>query len=160
MSHGFRNRRRNPGGRLDHLKGEKMDQPPRWKLFVYTCFGGCATGVSAAKALIRIWEENPADVKIACLPAVILPAKRNEMLKSSEKRLLVDGCAIQCGAKLFQREDMPVDRYIELTRKLGVKKSKQLPSEELEERVYQDIRNEVQALLSVIADTPFHKSCG
>ncbi|MBN1849394.1 MAG: hypothetical protein JW932_12500 [Deltaproteobacteria bacterium] len=124
-----------------------MVEKARWKLFIYTCFGGCATGVSAAKALIRIWEENPKDVKIACLPAAILPGKRKEMLKSSNKRLLVDGCPLQCGAKLFQREGMPVDRYIELTSYLDVKKVKELPSGDLEDRVYKVIQEAVHTLL-------------
>jgi uncharacterized metal-binding protein len=124
-----------------------MVQKAHWKLFIYTCFGGCATGVSAAKALIRIWEENPSEVKIACLPAAILPGKRKEMLKSSDKRLLIDGCRLQCGAKLFQREGMPVDRYIEMTSHLDVKKIKQLPTRDLEERIYKVIYDAVHTLL-------------
>jgi uncharacterized metal-binding protein len=124
-----------------------MVQKAHWKLFIYTCFGGCATGVSAAKALIRIWEENPSEVKIACLPAAILPGKRKEMLKSSDKRLLIDGCRLQCGAKLFQREGMPVDRYIEMTSHLDVKKVKQLPTRDLEEKIYKVIYDAVHTLL-------------
>jgi len=87
------------------------------------------------------------DVKIACLPAVIIPGKLREMLKSSEKRILIDACGLRCGAKLFEREGMPVDRYIELTSELGMRKAKQLPSEDLEEEVYRTIQKEVYALL-------------
>ena len=130
-----------------------MSQQARWKLFVYTCFGGCATGVSASKALIRLWEQNPEDVKIACLPAVIFPGKRKEMLKSSEKRMLIDGCKLRCGAELFRREDMPVDRYIELISRLGLKKVKQLPSEDLEEQVFRLIQDEAQDLLKTSSET-------
>ena len=130
-----------------------MAQEPQWKLFIYTCFGGCATGVSAAKALIRLWEQNSADVKIACLPAAILPGKRKEMMKSSEKRMLVDGCTLRCGAKLFRREGMPVDHYMELTSRLGVKKVKQLPSRDLEEQVYRLIQKEARGLLSASSKT-------
>jgi uncharacterized metal-binding protein len=119
----------------------------RWKLFIYTCFGGCATGVSASKACIRLWGENPVDVKIACLPAVVIPWKIKEMLKSSEKRMLVDACGLRCGAKLFEEAKMPVDRYIELTSELGVRKAKQLPSRDLDDKVYRFIQNEVFALL-------------
>jgi len=120
----------------------------RWKLFIYTCFGGCATGISAAKACVRLWEQNPGHVKIACLPAVIVPGKYKEMLESSEKRMLVDACGLRCGAKLFEREGMPVDCYIELTSQLRVRKEKQLPSEDLEERVYRIIQNEAHSLLA------------
>lgn len=119
----------------------------RWKLFIYTCFGGCATGVSASKACIRLWEQNPVDVKIACLPAAIIPWKRKQMLNSSEKRILIDACGLRCGAKLFEREGMPVDRYIELSSELRVRKVKQLPSRELEEEVYRVIQNAAYALL-------------
>ncbi len=121
----------------------------RWRLFVYTCFGGCATGVSASKACIRLWEENPEDIKIACLPAVIIPGKYNEMLKSADKRLLVDACSLRCGAKLFEREGMTVDCYMELTSLLKIKKEKKLPPADLQEKVYLAIRNEVQSLLGI-----------
>ena len=117
-----------------------------YKPLVFTCYGGCATGVAASKALIRVWEENPGDVKIGCLPAVIVPAKLKEIVKS-EKKILVDACGVRCGAKLIEREGMPVDRYIELTSELGIKKAKELPSQELEEEVYQIIRKEADALL-------------
>jgi len=117
-----------------------------YKLLVFTCYGGCATGVAASKACIRLWEENPSEVKIGCLPAVIVPWKLNEIMKS-EKRILIDACGVRCGAKLIEREGMSVDRYIELTSELGLKKAKELPSKELEEAVYKTIRKETKALL-------------
>ncbi|MFO7891033.1 MAG: hypothetical protein R6V04_11905 [bacterium] len=46
-----------------------------YRLLIFTCCGGCATGVAASKACIRIWEEHPDEVKIGCLPAVIVPWK-------------------------------------------------------------------------------------
>ena len=124
-----------------------MVRQARWQLFIYTCFGGCATGVSAAKACIRLWEENMGEVKVACLPAVVIPSKLKEMQESSEKRILIDACGLRCGAKLFEREGMPVDRYIELTSMLRIRKAKQLPSEDLEEQVYRTIQKEVYDLL-------------
>ena len=123
-----------------------MARQSNWKLLIFTCYGGCATGVSAAKACIRLWEENPDDVKIGCLPAVIVPWKLNEIMKS-EKRILIDACGVQCGKKLIEREGMPVDRYIELTSMLGIRKAKGLPSEDLGEEIYEIVRKEVNALL-------------
>ena len=117
-----------------------------YKLLIFTCDGGCATGVAASKACIELWEENPADVKVGCLPAVIVPWKLDEIMKS-EKRILIDACGVQCGAKLIEREGVTVDRYIELTSALGIKKAKKLPSNDLEERVYRTIKKEVYALL-------------
>jgi uncharacterized metal-binding protein len=105
--------------------------------------------VSASKACIRLWEENPEDIKIACLPAVIIPGKFKEMLKSADKRFLVDACSLRCGAKLFEREGMTVDRYLELTSELKIKKEKILPSADLQEKVYRVIKTEVQNLLGV-----------
>ena len=105
-----------------------------------------STGVAASKACIKLGEENPEDVKIGCLPAVIVPWKLNEIIKS-EKRILIDACGVQCGAKLIEREGMTVDRYIELTSVLGVKKAKKLPSNDLEDRVYRIIKKEIYALL-------------
>jgi len=118
-----------------------------YRLLIFTSYGGCATGVAASKACIRIWEENPNEVKIGCLPAVIVPWKLKEILKS-EKRILIDACGVRCGAKLIEREGMPVDRYIELTSELGIRKEKKLPLKDLEEKVYKIIQKEVNLLLS------------
>lgn len=121
----------------------------KYKLLIFTCYGGCATGVSASKACIRIWEEHPDDVKIGCLPAVIIPGKFKAIIKNSEKRILIDACPIQCGKVLFEREGMSVNGYVELTSALGVKKAKELPSEDFEEEVYQFIRKEVDTILKL-----------
>jgi uncharacterized metal-binding protein len=118
-----------------------------YKLLIFTCYGGCATGVAASKACIRIWEENPDDVKIGCLPAVIVPWKFKEIVKNSKKRILIDACAVQCGKKLFEREGMSVDSYLELTSLLSIKKEKRLPLKDLEEKVYKVIQNKVKILL-------------
>ena len=122
----------------------------RYKLLIFTCYGGCATGVAASKACIRIWEENPDDVKIGCLPAVIVPWKFKEIEKNSQKRILIDACALRCGKKLFEREGMSVDSYIELTSTLGIKKEKKIPVKDLEEKVYKTIQKEVNILLSKV----------
>ena len=119
----------------------------RYRLLIFTCYGGCETGVAASKACIRIWEENPNEVKIGCLPAVIVPWKLKEIMRS-EKRFLIDACHVRCGGKLIEREGMPVDSYIELTSELGIRKEKQLPLKGLEEKVYQIIQKEVNFLLN------------
>jgi len=95
----------------------------------------------------EIWEENPDDVKIGCLPAVIVPWKFKQILKNSEKRILIDACAVQCGKKLFEQQGMPVDSYIELTSTLGIKKLKKLPLEDLKKKVYTTIQSQVHKLL-------------
>ncbi len=119
-----------------------------YRLLIFTCYGGCATGVAASKACIRIWEENPNKVKIGCLPAVVVPWKFKEIVKNSEKRILIDACPVQCGKKLFEREGMSVDSYIELISLLGIRKEKKLPLKDLEEKVYKIIQKEVNFLLS------------
>jgi len=129
----------------DVESGDVKSKP--YRLLIFTCYGGCATGVAASRACIRIWEENPDDVKIGCLPAVVVPWKLNEIIKKSERRVLIDACGVKCGAKLIEREGMRVDRYIELTSMLGIKKVKRLPSKDLEDRVDRTTRREVNALL-------------
>lgn len=119
----------------------------QYRLLLFTCYGGCATGVAASKACIRIWEDNPDEVKIGCLPAVIVPWKFKEIVKSSQKRILIDACAVECGKKLFQREGMSVHSYLELTSTLGIRKKKKLPVKDLEEKVYKIIKKEVDLLL-------------
>jgi len=129
-----------------HVKSKSVEAE-HYKLLIFNCYGGCATGVAASRACIKIWEENPDDVKIGCLPAVIVPWKLNEIMKKSEKRILIDACGVQCGAKLIEREGMTVDRYIELTSMLRTRKVKQLPSKDLEDKIYKTIQKEVDALL-------------
>jgi len=122
----------------------------RYQLLMFTCYGGCETGVAASKACIRIWKKNPNVVKIGCLPAVIVPWKFEEIVKNSEKRILIDACAVQCGKKLFEKEDMSVDRYLELTSMLGIRKKKKLPTEDFEETIYNIILKEVNVLLGQV----------
>jgi len=130
------------------VESQQKTSKATYKLLLFTCYGGCATGVAASKACIRIWEENPDDVKIGCLPAVVVPWKLKEIVEKSEKRILIDACAVRCGATLIEREGMKVDRYVELTSTLGFPKKKVLPSKELEEEVYRTIRAEVDTLLA------------
>jgi len=133
--------------RGDEQVAVEIAKPVPYKLLIFTCYGGCATGVAASRACIRIWEENPDDVKIGCLPAVIVRWKLDEIVKNSEKRILIDACGVQCGAKLAEREGMPVDNYVELTSMMGIRKVKRLPSKDLEDRVYRAIRQDVDTLL-------------
>ncbi len=119
-----------------------------YKLLIFNCYGGCATGVAASRACIRIWEENQDDIKIGCLPAVIVPWKLKEIIEKSEKRILIDACGIKCGARLIEKEGLKVDRYIELTSLLGIRKQKVLPSKDLDEEVYIAIKEEVDTLLA------------
>ncbi len=128
------------------MQPEDGNQAP-YRLLIFTCYGGCATGVAASRACIRIWEENPDNVKIGCLPAVPIAWKRNEIMKMSQKRILIDACGVQCGAKLAEKEGLPLDRYMELTSMLGIRKTKQLPSRALEDQVYRAIKREVHGLL-------------
>jgi len=71
----------------------------------------------------------------------------NEMMEKSEKRVLIDACGVKCGAKLIEREGLPVDRYIELPSTLGIKKMKKLPSKDLENEVCRTIQKGVEVLL-------------
>jgi len=128
------------------VKQQSAKQPP-YKLLLFTCYGGCATGVAASKACIRIWEENPDDIKIGCLPALVVPWKLNEIMAKSEKRILIDACGVRCGGKLAQKEGLAVDRYLELTSALRIRKTMKLPSKELEDKVYKTIKQEVDLLL-------------
>jgi len=130
----------------------KSVKAEHYKLLIFNCYGGCVTGVAASRACIRIWEENPDDVKIGCLPAVIVPWKLKEITGKSEKRILIDACGVQCGAKLIKREGMTVDHYIELTSLLGIRKEKRLPSKDLEDKVYRTIKREVDTLLAKRGD--------
>jgi uncharacterized metal-binding protein len=89
-------------------------------------------------------------VKIGCLPAVIVPGKFKEIMRNSERRILIDACAVQCGKKLSDMYQMSVDSYIELTSALDVRKAKKLPWEDLEKRVYNTIQRQVNGLLGKI----------
>ena len=132
----------------DDVQAQPEDKKEEhYRLLIFNCYGGCATGVAASRACLRIWEENPDDVKIGCLPAVIVPWKLKEITKKSEKRILIDACGVKCGAKLIEREGMTVDHYTELTSLLGIRKEKTLPSKDLEDKVYRTIKREVDTLL-------------
>ena len=71
-------------------------------------------------------------------------------MKNSQKRILIDACALRCGKKLFEGEGMSVDSYIELTSTLGVRKEKKLPVKDLEGKIYKVIQKEVSELLNKV----------
>jgi uncharacterized metal-binding protein/predicted Fe-Mo cluster-binding NifX family protein len=117
------------------------------KVLIFPCDGGNEAGVAVSKACIRIWEENPDDIKIGCLSALIVPWKFNEVMKDTGKSILIDACDVQCGRKLFEREGIIVDRYIEVSSSLGHNKEKKLNSEQLEKEIYGIIHKEMEILL-------------
>ena len=72
-------------------------------------------------------------------------------MQQAQKRILIDACGLRCGAKLIEREGLSVDRYIELTSELGIRKVKQPPSKDLEQEVYRAIKKEAYILLGKVS---------
>jgi len=63
--------------------------PGKGRVLIFTCYGGCATGVAASKACIRLWEENPDDVKIGgCTSAMETSRNHEELGKTDFNRCL------------------------------------------------------------------------
>jgi len=59
------------------------------KLLIFTCYGGCATGVSASGACIRIWEGHPDEVKIGGLPAVFISGTTAPAQNDRRRRIIL-----------------------------------------------------------------------
>lgn len=115
---------------------------------IYTCLGGCGTGIATAEACIRLWKEFDGEVKVSCLPALVVPVESVvAQQRKADKRILIDGCKERCGAKAVAQAGMPVDRVIEITSALDIEKGKGLPTPELEETIYEYLKKELTELL-------------
>jgi len=120
---------------------------------LFTCFGGAAYSMAAAKACMRLWEENPSDIKIICLSSVA--AHVEEIIEGYKKRydtmIVVDGCETQCASKIIRASILEPKKEIIVTRLINKKKKAGLSDPSDDAEVYNHIRSELIEFLPKLA---------
>ena len=120
---------------------------------LFTCFGGAAYGMAAAKACMRLWEEYPSDIKIICLSSVAADVR--EIIEAYKTRydtiVVLDGCETQCASKIIRESVLEPKKEIIITKLVGKKKKAGLPTPSDEEETYNHIRSELIEFLPKLA---------
>jgi len=120
---------------------------------LFTCFGGAAYGMAAAKACMKLWEENQGDIKIICLSSVA--AGIEEIIEGYKTRydtmVVLDGCETQCASKIIRESVLEPKKHLITTKLLGKEKKAGLPTPKEEDEVYNHIRSELIEFLPKLA---------
>lgn len=106
---------------------------------VYACSGVANTGLLADQIARRFHAEGAGAVKMTCLAAMgAETAKFVTEAQAADRRIVIDGCPISCGASIFKRLGMPVEHY--RTTDFGVEKGKTPITPELVDKTYRAIK--------------------
>jgi uncharacterized metal-binding protein len=120
---------------------------------LFTCFGGAAYSMAAAKACMKLWEENQGDIKIICLSSVA--AGVEEIIEAYKNRydtmIVLDGCETQCASKIIRESVLEPKKEIIVTKLLNKSKKAGLPTPSEEDEVYNHIRAELIEFLPKLA---------
>ena len=107
---------------------------------IYSCSGAANTGYLADAVFRKLKAEDLASG--TCLAAV--GADLSGFLVSageSDENIIIDGCKVGCGKKIFENKDLPYTQYIMTD--YGVEKGKTEITTEVFERVSVEIRNRI-----------------
>ena len=122
---------------------------------LFTCFGGAAYSVAAAKACLKLWEENPTDIKLICLASVGAGVDHiiNGYKTKLDAMVVIDGCETQCAGKIIDKSVLEPKKTIIVTKLINKEKKKGLPNEQEVEEIYNHIRAELTEVLPKLAPT-------
>jgi uncharacterized metal-binding protein len=107
---------------------------------VYSCAGAANTGYLSDQVARAFNSKGVASM--TCLAAVGADlAGFIESAKSSDKNIVIDGCPVACGKKIFEARGLPFTHFV--TTDFGVEKKKTEITPEVIERVTADICQKV-----------------
>jgi uncharacterized metal-binding protein len=103
---------------------------------IYACSGAANTGYLADQVARKLNRDGAGDM--TCLAAVGADFSGFiESAKSADKNIVIDGCAVGCGKKLFEGKGLPFT-HIVIT-DFGVEKKKTAITQEVIDRVSAEI---------------------
>ena len=105
---------------------------------LYSCSGNANTGYLADRVFRKL--KSGGDLSGTCLSAVgadlsgfILTAR------NSEQNIVLDGCRVACGKKIFDKRDLPYTHFIMTD--FGVEKGDTEITDEIVDRICSEIRS-------------------
>lgn len=103
---------------------------------VYSCAGAANTGYLADQVARKLNREGSGDM--TCLAAVAADLSGFiESAKSADKNVVIDGCPVGCGKKIFEAKGIPFIQYV--ITDYGVEKKKTEITPEIIDRVTGEI---------------------
>lgn len=109
---------------------------------IYACSGAANTGLLADRVMRRLRREKVGSG--ACLAAMGADLSGFlESARSATRNLVIDGCKVGCGAKIFDRHGIPRRQFVMTD--YGVEKGKTEITDELVEAVAERIASQVRA---------------
>ena len=109
------------------------------KLF-YACSGAANTGYLADAVARKLMKENAG--KMTCLSAVGAELSGFiESAKCAEKNIVIDGCPVACGKKIFDKAGLPFQHVI--VTDLGIEKGKTEITLEIVEQIAGKIKSSI-----------------
>ena len=107
------------------------------RTLIYSCSGSANTGYLADAVARKLAKEQRG--KMTCLTAVGAGLSGYlESAKSADKNIAIDGCAVACGTKIFEKNGLPCVEMV-LT-DFGVEKGKTEITAEVVDRVASEIQ--------------------
>lgn len=107
---------------------------------IYSCSGAANTGYLADAVSRKLMKDGKG--KMTCLAAIGADLSGFiESAKCAEKNIVVDGCPVACGKKIFEKNNLPFDHFV-LT-EFGVEKGKTEITQEVINRVTEEICNKI-----------------
>ncbi|HOV13118.1 MAG TPA: putative zinc-binding protein [Spirochaetota bacterium] len=107
---------------------------------IYSCSGAANTGYLADSVSRKLMKEGKG--KMTCLAAIGADLSGFiESAKSVDKNIVIDGCPVACGKKIFEKNELKFNHFI-LT-ELGVEKGKTEITEEVINKISQEIENKI-----------------
>lgn len=108
---------------------------------IYSCSGAANTGLLADQVMRALNKKGVGNS--TCMTA--MGADLSGFVKSAQeasKNIVLDGCKVSCGRKVFERHGIACEQYIMTN--FGVEKGKTPITEELIETVAQQIAERIQ----------------
>lgn len=103
---------------------------------MYACSGAANTGYLADQVARKLNREGAANM--TCLAAVGADLSGFiESAKSADKNIVIDGCPVGCGKKIFEENGLPFVHFV--TTDFGVEKMKTEITQDVIDRVTSEI---------------------
>jgi len=119
-----------------------MSDSPNGVTLIYACSGVANTGLLADQIARRFHADGAGVVKMTCLAAMVAEtAKFVSEAKAADRRIVIDGCPISCGATIFNKLGITFEHY--RTTDFGVEKGKTPITPELVDKTYAAIKEAV-----------------
>ncbi len=100
------------------------------KPLIFACSGCSHAGQAAYTVALQADERGLAEMSCLAGVAAGIPKFRKQLM--GREAIVVDGCPIACAKAVFERQDLPITRYVGL-HKIGVTKERALTSQQLEQ---------------------------